>query len=198
MWHGGGDESAHKCRKWYLIAGLVSVALAWLFLTAGFGRYANEKGGAGDFDPDFGASFAFTVIMWLVLFPYAFLWVMLFMRKNDTGAGADTQAEEDGKPDQNVYTPSYSVQNAGATATGAKKPAAANAEDTAGATATGAKKPAAANAETKKQVSASPDDANAQGAPAKGGKAADANPDTSQGTTSIPSMGNVDPEDNRA
>eukprot|EP00657_Telonema_sp_P-1_P005577 TRINITY_DN2303_c0_g1_i1.p1 TRINITY_DN2303_c0_g1~~TRINITY_DN2303_c0_g1_i1.p1 ORF type:complete len:195 (+),score=63.47 TRINITY_DN2303_c0_g1_i1:154-738(+) len=68
-----------------LIAGMALTGLAWLFLTAGWGHYSDSKGGAKEYgikDPDYGASFAFTVIMWLCLFPYAFFWFWLWNSSN--------------------------------------------------------------------------------------------------------------------
>jgi len=105
-------------RKYYLMGGLASVGLCWLFLTAGWGRFADTKGGSSS-GCDFGASFAFTVIIWLCLFPYAFFWFLLFARANDetsedgaSGEGGQ-QAQPDGEPDQQAYAPSYTAHNAG-------------------------------------------------------------------------------------
>lgn len=117
-----------QLRKYYLIGGLVSVALCWLFLTAGWGRFADTKGGADGWSCDFGASFAFTVITWLCLFPYAFFWFLLFARANDecgaegTPAEGAAQAQPDGEPDQASYAPSYTAHNAGAEGAPATQP----------------------------------------------------------------------------
>jgi len=96
-----------------LIAALGSTALAWIFLTAGWGRFADSKGGFKG-SVDFGASFAFVIIIWLCLFPYAFFWFLLFNSSND--AASDQQAQADGTPDANAYsdgsTPSYTTNNA--------------------------------------------------------------------------------------
>lgn len=108
-------------QKQMLIAAMASTGLVWLFLTAGWGRYADSKGG-NDGSVDFGASFAFTVIMWLCLFPYAFFWFWLFNAGNDE---TSDQAQADGTPDNNQYNAeagapsytSYTANNAGATST---------------------------------------------------------------------------------
>jgi hypothetical protein len=106
-------------QKHMLIGGMAFTALAWLFLTAGWGRYADSKAGL-DGSVDYGASFAFTVIMWLCLFPYAFFWFWLFNAGNDEKSD---QAQADGTPDQQQYHSetgapsftSYTANNAGAT-----------------------------------------------------------------------------------
>jgi hypothetical protein len=101
-----------------VIGGLVCTGLAWLFLTAGWGRFADSNGGASS-SVDFGASFAFTVITWLCLFPYAFFWFWLWNNSND--AESDTQAQADGTPAAEQYAgsgaPSFTANNAGATST---------------------------------------------------------------------------------
>merc|ERR1711934_52440 len=111
-------------QKIMLIAGMALVGLTWLFLTAGWGRFADSNGG-GEGSVDFGASFAFTVITWLCLFPYGFFWFLLFNRSNDADSDKanQPQAQVDGTPDQSAYNdaPTYTVDSsakpAGATAT---------------------------------------------------------------------------------
>merc|ERR1711907_509258 len=60
------------------IAALVLCLLTWIFLTAGWGHYADKKGGISPGSVDYGASFAFTIIVWLGLFPYSFFWFLLW------------------------------------------------------------------------------------------------------------------------
>lgn len=116
----GGDK-----RPFFMYGGLASVGLTWLFLTAGWGNFADSKGGYKDVsgvDPDFGASFAFTVIVWLCLFVYGFLWFLLYARANDAKPEGeevpDPQAQADGQPEASAYAPSYTANNAGAAADG--------------------------------------------------------------------------------
>eukprot|EP00658_Telonema_sp_P-2_P000833 TRINITY_DN102_c0_g1_i2.p2 TRINITY_DN102_c0_g1~~TRINITY_DN102_c0_g1_i2.p2 ORF type:complete len:146 (+),score=40.66 TRINITY_DN102_c0_g1_i2:251-688(+) len=104
---------------------MVCVGMAWLFLTAGWGHYSDKKGGLTG-SVDYGASFAFTVIMWLCLFPYAFFWFWLFNAGND--AESDQQAQQEGTPSGENYAPdpavpTYTKENAGDQQHGALEPA---------------------------------------------------------------------------
>merc|ERR1711865_283880 len=81
------------------IVALVLVLLTWIFLTAGWGHYAAKKGGSpsGNDDVDYGASFAFTIIVWLCLFPFAFFWVCLWNQvRNPSDADAPAAEQEEG------------------------------------------------------------------------------------------------------
>merc|ERR1711865_670481 len=60
------------------IVGIVLAALSWLFLMSGWGHYADKKGGIASGSADYGASFAFVILVWLALFPYIFFWVVLW------------------------------------------------------------------------------------------------------------------------
>merc|ERR1712072_1555503 len=60
-------------QKILLIAGLASLGLSWLFLTAGWCRFVDSEGGCTgtyDYNCDYGASFAFIVLSWLCYFPF--------------------------------------------------------------------------------------------------------------------------------
>merc|ERR1711935_402695 len=117
-----GKFATHN--KIFLIAGLACTGLAWLFLTAGWGRFADSKGGFDD-SPDYGASFGFTVIVWLYLFPYAFFWFWLFNAGNDAQSDS-AQAAHDGEPNNDAYSgepASYTVNNGGTVASQPSDPA---------------------------------------------------------------------------
>merc|ERR1712072_1116456 len=72
-----------------LIAGLASLGLSWLFLTAGWCRFVDSEGGCTgtyDYNCDYGASFAFIVLSWLCYFPFIFVWLLLANKLNSEEA----------------------------------------------------------------------------------------------------------------
>jgi len=91
--------------KWFkimTIAGLISCAVSWFFLTCAWGTYSDKKGGV-DGSPDYGASFAFTILIWLALWPYAFFWVVLWNQVASNNDEHQPQVDNDGQPTSTAY-----------------------------------------------------------------------------------------------
>jgi hypothetical protein len=85
------------------LAGVALCVLTWIFMVAGWGHYADKKGGTPGGSVDYGASFAFVVLIWLGLFPYTFFWLVLASMK--IGDGPDPNAPQ---PDPNAGEPNSS------------------------------------------------------------------------------------------
>ena len=67
-----------KYHNYMGIAAMVLCLVAWIFLMAGWAHYADKKGGVPFGSVSYGASFAFSIIIWLALFPYSFFWLVLW------------------------------------------------------------------------------------------------------------------------
>jgi len=94
-----------KCVRFYkimVIGAMISCFVCWFFLTCGWGQYADKKGGtSGGGSVSYGASFAFIILIWLALWPYAFFWVVLFkMVSRPEEDGHEPQVDTDA---ENAY-----------------------------------------------------------------------------------------------
>lgn len=62
-----------KYQNYMGIAAMVLCLVSWIFLMSGWAHYADTFGSVS-----YGASFAFSIIIWLALFPYTFFWLVLW------------------------------------------------------------------------------------------------------------------------
>lgn len=89
--------------RYMTIAGMVLCAVTWLFLTCGWGHYADKKGGVPSGDVDYGASFVFVIFIWLALFPYTFFWVILWNSLAEPDDNAPVPDEKVSEPNSAEY-----------------------------------------------------------------------------------------------
>lgn len=85
------------------LVGLVLSCVTWLFLTCGWGHYADKKGGVPSGDVDYGASFVFVILLWLALFPYIFFWLVLWISVAEPDANAPEADPKSSEPNSSEY-----------------------------------------------------------------------------------------------
>jgi len=96
-------EKFTSFNKIMTLVGLVLSCVTWLFLTCGWGHYADKKGGVPSGDVDYGASFAFVILLWLALFPYIFFWLVLWISVAEPEANAPEVDSKSSEPNSSEY-----------------------------------------------------------------------------------------------